>query len=262
VPLDDYDRAFIEARKRRAGTADKAEFDEAVLNASVRIFECAMEKRPEHVRRFLYAAPRLQIGMIQHIPRSTYYERMLTKFDGAFAAAREGKSFDPDLSWPNAAFTFIPWIAQELEGPVKKTLHVVGWAIQLCHDGVMEWQDFLEKFRYLSGAIRGIKGNICSPGAWWKFADGLQPDDHPLKAVFVRNAASHSDYLVKGDTLDAGSVEFAEGDEVVEVPAGDLLSLLPLVEDLVGLLNVALHLGLRRWTAQPPPGTPAPPPPR
>ena len=236
LELDDYERAFIE--KKKEVTPDS----ELIILEILRLFDNCIKKALTSVDSATSSDDIKKL--IDFMDRSGSYNQFYELWDKQLGTTIGRFKFTKR----NLIHIFLPIFLEEIEGPLKKQLLLLDYLLELDKGRKVTWPEYIKRgkrHKYILEIVRdGIKLSDRYPEIRNVYS-GLKADKTIFYINLVRKCIAHSDYRVEGldDNL---SITFPDPKGDFRLTFDQLCEIMTMTFDLILILHVAIHLGIRR----------------
>jgi hypothetical protein len=123
----------------------------------------------------------------------------------------------------------------------------------ICDGKIITWEEYSKILRndgsrtkkMLSNSINEARA-VFQPGTpLFELIDGFDPKDHDIRVPVIRNSIAHSNWIfVPSDKT--FNIRFFTETGHFDIEYNELIHMMQITQDLVSLLNISMHLGIRR----------------
>jgi len=152
---------------------------------------------------------------------------------------------------------FLPIFLQEIEGPLKKQFLLINYLLELDQGRKLKWSEYAYKTtkpRKIPKFIKEIVNNGVTLSSRYpeirNMYSGLIVDNKIHYINLIRKCIAHSDYAIEGQDNDL-RVTFPSSEENLNLTFKQTRQLMTMTFDLILILHVAIHLGIRRKELKP-----------
>lgn len=236
--LDEYEIVFIN-KKIESLTEENAEFQKYIIFEGIELFNRCISNRKEKLKEIF--DPNLISYLIDFVDRSTFFDLLYIFWDKKLQGKEDAEIF----SLKNSLYNFYPILVMEIEGPLKKLLLIMDFVLKIDSGEQLEWSKFKFKYKYISNIIKNIEKSSKNSQYISKVIEGLNPPNNPINISILRNAGAHSNYrIIEENNKQYIEIEIEKGK--VKIESIELLGFYSMTTDLIKILNIIVHLGLRR----------------
>ena len=254
--LDTYEIELI--NKKLAGwDYDVADFQKSVIFEALDIFQKCIDNQNEKINE-IYCDESIK-HLIKHVDRSIFYTSLYDFWSQKITAEEHVDIF----SLKNAVHNFYPIFVEEIEGPLKKLLKTFDFILRIDNGENLDWLKFNSKKKYITNVVTSIQESSKNTQYISEIIEGLNPSTQTInssnqpikppkqsiKIKILRNAGAHSNYQVITEN-NMQYVEIENSNNLIKIELNDFLGLYSMTTDLILLLNIIIHLGLRRIERQ------------
>jgi hypothetical protein len=240
IELDDYERKFIAKKTEASPDA------EDIIVDVLKLFDNCIRKNLSRLKSCIQDVEIKKL--VDFMDRSKVYEEFISFWSKRFF--QEIDEFE--FSKINFLHIFLPILLQEIEGPLKRQLLMVNFLLEICKGSDVDWSEYIfkeGKGRKYPKFVRGIveKGFKLTEhySEIRNIYFGLKAEENRNLLSLVRNCVAHSDYKVEETDKDL-RITFPDPNGEDQNFTFEHVWKLSSVFDLILILHVALHLGIRR----------------
>jgi hypothetical protein len=151
---------------------------------------------------------------------------------------------------------FLPVFLQEIEGPLKKQFLLINYLLELDQGRKLKWSEYAYKTtkprrkpKFIKEIVdNGVKLSSQYPEIRNMYS-GLIVDNKIHYINLIRRCIAHSDYAIDGQENDL-MLTFPSSGGNLNLTFEQTCTLMTMTFDLILILQVAIHLGIRRKDAR------------
>jgi hypothetical protein len=236
--LDNYEIIFIN-KKIESLTDENADFQKSIIFEGIELFQRCIKNKKQKIKEIY--DQNLILYLTDFVERATFFDSLYAFWDKKLTAKEDSEIF----SFKNAVHNFYPIFVMEIEGPLKKLLLIIDFVLRIDSGKQLDWSKFQFKYRYIPEVIQSIASSSKNSQHINEIIEGLNPPNHPINITILRNAGAHSNYKVIEENKKQ-YVEIEDKKGHVKIELNEFLGLYSMTTDLIKLLSIIVHLGLRR----------------
>jgi len=244
LQLDDYERAFIDKKKEFSPDC------EPLIMDLLRLFNNCIRKNLPLVQSATIKGEVKKL--VDFFSRSKIYDLFYGLWDKQLGKVIEKFRFNKR----NLLHIFLPIFLQEIEGPLKKQFLLINYLLELDQGRKLKWPEYAykttkprKKPKFIKGIVdNGVKLSSQYPEIRNMYS-GLIVDNKIHYINLIRRCIAHSDYTIEGQENDL-MLTFPSSGGNLNLTFEQTRTLMTMTFDLILILHVAIHLGIRRKELQ------------
>jgi len=240
LQLDDYERAFIDKKKEFSPDCEPLIID------LLRLFDNCIRKDLSLVES---ATRNGEVKkLVNFFSRSKVYELFYELWDKQLGNVIEKFTFGKR----NLLHIFLPIFLQEIEGPLKMQFLLINYLLELDQGRKFKWSEYAYKTtkqRKIPKFIKEIVNDGVTLSSQYpeirNMYSGLIVDNKIHYINLIRKCIAHSDYTIEEQENDL-MVTFLSSEGNLNWTFKQTCEIMTMTFDLILILHVAIHLGIRR----------------